>query len=79
MGVLDKEPDNKKGRDGFVESARTLELLDIAELRGLAETMFKDMPDAERHKEEEKLKEIEGKYQTYRGKIDAARSKLNIK
>jgi hypothetical protein len=40
-GLLEKEPDNKKAREGFIEAARTLELTDIKELHGLAETMFK--------------------------------------
>jgi hypothetical protein len=39
--LLEKEPDNKKAREGFIEAARTLELTDIKELHGLAETMFK--------------------------------------
>ena len=41
VGHLEKEHDNKKAREGFIEAARTLELTDIKELHGLAETMFK--------------------------------------
>ena len=38
---LGEDKDNKKHRDGFVESSRTLELVDGKEMEGLAETMFK--------------------------------------
>jgi hypothetical protein len=36
------------------------------------------MPDIERHKEEERLKEVEVKYQTYMEKIRDARKKFGI-
>lgn len=41
MARLAEDKDNKKAREGFLESARTLELLDQKELETLAETMFK--------------------------------------
>ena len=48
-GLLEKEPDNKKAREGFIEAARTLELTDIKELHGLAETMFKVKSGSHKH------------------------------
>ena len=41
MARLNEEKENKKHRDGFTESSRTLELVDVKEMEGLAETMFK--------------------------------------
>jgi hypothetical protein len=41
VALLDKDTGNKKAREGFIEAVRTLELTDIKELHGLAETMFK--------------------------------------
>ena len=35
--------------------------------------LFQDMPESEKHKEEERLKEVEVKYQTYMEKIKEAR------
>ena len=61
MAELDKEPDNKKLKELFFESARTIELVNMDELHTLAETMFADMPDAEKHKEADRLKEIDEK------------------
>ena len=58
---LGKEPDNKKLKELFSETARMLELVNMDELQTLAETMFADMPDAEKGKEADRLKEIEGK------------------
>ena len=40
---LVEDKDNKKAKEGFLEAARTLELMDISEVEGLAETMFKGM------------------------------------
>ena len=61
MDGLGKEPDNKKLKELFSETARMLELVNMDELQTLAETMFADMPDAEKGKEADRLKEIEGK------------------
>merc|ERR1712048_861295 len=58
---LDKEPDNKKLKDLFIEAMRTVELVNMDELNTLAETMFADMPDSEKGKEQDRLKEITGK------------------
>ena len=58
---LDKESDNKKLKDLFVEAMRTVELINMDELNTLAETMFADMPESEKGKEQERLKEITGK------------------
>jgi hypothetical protein len=58
---LDKESDNKKLKDLFVEAMRTVELINMDELNTLAETMFADMPDSEKGKEQDRLKEITGK------------------
>ena len=38
---MNDDKENKKARDGFLESARVIELLDVKEMEGLAETMFK--------------------------------------
>ncbi len=47
VALLEKESGNKKAREGFIEAVRTLELTDIKELHGLAETMFKvKFPDS---------------------------------
>lgn len=40
--------------------------------------ILQDMPESERHKEEERLKEVEVKYQTYVEKIKEARKKFGI-
>ena len=40
---------------------RTVELINMDELNTLAETMFADMPDSEKGKEQDRLKEITGK------------------
>ena len=40
---------------------RTVELVNMDELNTLAETMFADMPDSEKGKEQDRLKEITGK------------------
>ncbi len=39
----------------------------------LVDFLFQDMPESEKHKEEERLKEVEVKYQTYMEKIKEAR------
>ena len=39
---------------------------------------IQDMPEVERHKEEERLKEVEVKYNTYAIKIKEARQKFGI-
>ncbi len=38
---LTENKDSKKSKDGFLEAAKTLELINLEELEGLAETMFK--------------------------------------
>merc|ERR1711899_243493 len=58
---LDKEGDNKKLKDLFVEAMRSVELINMDELNTLAETMFADMPESEKGKEQDRLKEITGK------------------
>ena len=61
MAEIEKEPDNKKLKELFFESARTIELVNMEELHTLAETMFADMPESEKHKEADRLKEVEDK------------------
>ena len=41
MKSLNKDSDNKKSRDSFIEATRTVELVSFDEVEGLAETMFK--------------------------------------
>ena len=41
MKSLNENSDSKKSRDGFIEATRALELMNFAEVEGLAETMFK--------------------------------------
>ncbi|TRY73606.1 hypothetical protein TCAL_08183 [Tigriopus californicus] len=76
---LAEDKDNKKAREGFLESARILELLDQKELETLAETMFKDMPEKERGEEEVHLKQITDKFNVNLAKIKEARAKYDIK
>lgn len=61
LGGLEKEPENKKLRELFVETARSLELLNMNEVNTLAETMFADMPENEKGKEQDRLKDVIGK------------------
>jgi len=78
MAELAKDPDNKKLKDLFTEAARTLELLNIDEMHALAETMFMDMPDNEKGKEQDHLVEIDGKHKKAMGMIADGRNKYNI-
>jgi len=39
---------------------------------------LKDLPETEKHKEEERLKEVEGKYAVYIAKVKEARKKFDI-
>merc|ERR1712083_965935 len=55
---LDKDGDNKKLKDLFVEAMRSVELINMEELNTLAETMFADMPEYEKGKEQDRLKDI---------------------
>merc|ERR1712001_333316 len=55
---LDKDGDNKKLKDLFVEAMRSVELINMEELNTLAETMFADMPENEKGKEQDRLKDI---------------------
>lgn len=48
------------------------------EVHTLAETMFADMPEAEKGKELDRLKEIEGKRATGISKVNEGRKKFNI-
>eukprot|EP00093_Oithona_nana_P007968 07968.XXX_169397_167406_1 [CDS] Oithona nana genome sequencing. len=78
MEALAKEPDNKKVKELFVESAKMLELVNMDELQTLAETMFSDMPDSEKGKEADRLKEIEGKRSQCVSIIADGKKKYNI-
>ena len=78
MAELAKDPDNKKLKDLFTEAARTLELLNIDEMHALAETMFADMPDNEKGKEQDHLVEVDGKHKKAMGLIADGRNKYNI-
>ena len=78
MGALDKEPDNKKLKELFVESAKMLELVNMDELQTLAETMVGDMPESEKGKEADRLKEIEGKRSQCISIIAEGKKKYNI-
>ena len=44
-----------------MEAMRSVELINMDELNTLAETMFADMPESEKGKEQERLKEITDK------------------
>merc|ERR1719510_2615681 len=61
--TLNEKSDCKKSRDGFIEATRALELMNFDEVEGLAETMFKDMPEAEREKEQARMKDYKTKFQ----------------
>merc|ERR1739838_956350 len=75
---LDKEPDNKKLKDLFVEAKRTVELINMDELNTLAETMFADMPESEKGKETERLKEITGKRTEAMTLVEGGKTKFKI-
>ncbi len=51
MAALDKDKENKKIKELFIEAAKTLEMVNMDELHTLAETMFADMPEAEKGKQ----------------------------
>ncbi len=61
LASLEKEPDCKKVQELFHEAARSIELLNMEEVNTLAETMFADMPESEKGKEQDRLKDIVGK------------------
>ena len=75
---LDKDPDNKKLKDLFVEAKRTVELINMDELNTLAETMFADMPESEKGKETERLKEITGKRTEAMTLVEGGKTKFKI-
>lgn len=62
----------------FADAARTLELVNMDEVHTLAETMFADLPEAEKGKELEKLKEIDNKRATGIAKVNEGRKKFQI-
>jgi len=76
---LNEDSDNKKSRDGFIEATRAVELMSFDEVEGLAETMFKDMPEAEREKEQNRMKEYKDKFQATLSQIKDTKSKFGIK
>jgi len=76
---LNENSDSKKSRDGFIEATRALELMNFAEVEGLAETMFKDMPEAEREKEQNRMKEYKDKFQATLTTIKDTKAKFGIK
>jgi len=75
---LDKDPDNKKLKDLFIEAKRTVELINMDELNTLAETMFADMPESEKGKETERLKEITGKRTEAMTLVEGGKTKFKI-
>lgn len=62
----------------FADAARTLELVNMDEVHTLAETMFADLPEAEKGKELERLKEIDNKRATGIAKVNEGRKKFQI-
>ena len=78
MAELGKDPENKKIKDLFKEAAASLELINIDEIHTLAETMFADMPDSEKGKEQVHLAEIDGKRNKALGLIKDGRGKYGI-
>merc|ERR1711953_618411 len=75
---LEKEPENKKLKDLFLDAARMVELINMDELHTLAETMFADMPESEKGKEQDRLKEFEGKREQAMSLIGDGRKKYKI-
>ena len=61
MGALEKDPENKKLKELFIEAYKSIELVNMDEVNTLAETMFGDMPETEKGKEQDRLKDILGK------------------
>ena len=78
MAELGKDPENKKIKDLFKEAAASLELINIDEMHTLAETMFMDMPDSEKGKEQDHLAEIDGKRNKALSLIKDGRGKYGI-
>merc|ERR1712038_112498 len=76
---LNENKDNKKARDGFIEATRALELMNFDEVEGLAETMFKDMPEAEREKEQTRMKDYKTKFDATLSQIKDNKAKFAIK
>merc|ERR1711884_187764 len=77
--TLNEKSDCKKSRDGFIEATRALELMNFDEVEGLAETMFKDMPENEREKEQNRMKEYKDKFQSTLSQIKDTKAKFAIK
>ena len=78
MAELGKDPENKKIKDLFKEAAASLELINIDEMHTLAETMFADMPDSEKGKEQDRLGEVDGKRNKALALIQDGRGKYGI-
>merc|ERR1711944_262162 len=78
MAELGKDPENKKIKDLFKEAAASLELINIDEIHTLAETMFADMPDSEKGKEQVHLAEIDGKRNKALGLIKDGRANTEL-
>jgi len=63
IAALTTNKDDKKARELFVESSRTLEIMNMEECQTLADTMFKDMPDnPEKKREVDRLAEVKAAY-----------------
>merc|ERR1712001_64633 len=78
MAELGKDPENKKIKDLFKEAAASLELINVDEMHALAETMFADMPDSEKGKEQDRLGEVDGKRNKAMVLIQDGRGKYGI-
>merc|ERR1712165_613438 len=78
MAELGKDPENKKIKDLFKEAAASLELINVDEMHALAETMFADMPDSEKGKEQDRLGEVDGKRNKAMALIQDGRGKYGI-
>jgi len=77
--ALDADKENKKARELFIESSRTLEIIDVNELESLGETMFKDMPDnPEKSREQARLVEVKEAYAKAITKINESKKKFGF-
>lgn len=77
--ALTDDKDNKKARELFIESSRTLEIIDVTELETLGETMFKDMPDnPEKSREQARLVEVKDAYSKAISKINESKKKFGF-
>lgn len=61
-----------------METARSLELLNMNEVNTLAETMFADMPENEKGKEQDRLKDVIGKRAQAMAIVDDAKKKYKM-